>query len=95
MKFVKALIIVLLISSCNKTELTTDRNVLFVSDSLNVFGRLSDSRIIYSNITYKLNIHETIAFERNYIGTTNHFRLDVFVDGVQHSLNNEYFFEVK
>ena len=95
MKIVKTLIIALLISSCNKSEIVNDRNVLFNSDSLNVFGKLSDSRLIYPNIEYKLNVKETIGFDRLYTTNTNNFKVIVFVDGVKYNLNNDYFFTIK
>lgn len=95
MKIIKTFIIVLLLSSCRKTEIVNNRNVSFSSDSLNVFGKLSDSSRVYPNTNYKLKIKETISFDRPHTGTTNNFKLTVIVDDVKYSLNNDYFFEIK
>lgn len=93
-KIIKVFIILLLFSSCKKAEIVNDRAVSFTSYSANVFGKLSDARLIYPNTTYRLNLNEIIVFERNYVGA-NHFNVSVSVDGVIHSLNNQYVFEVK
>lgn len=95
-KLIIALTIVALISSCKKIDTNDSKDVLFISDSTNVFGiKQSNLDTIYSNQHYQLNINETIIFSRIYHTNVNNFRISIFVNGIESSLNNDYSFIIK